>query len=157
LDTAILKALDEHEYLATLSLARLYMSDAFENKTGASDMIAKLEQNSKWSGDASKGPEIQNLRGRYYLDAGQTDEAEKWVEDLYKRDKKKAAGPAYTVARAFDGQGDEKRKAKPDSIEADKLWQKAAKYYWWSVELQVDGSVSQEPDKMKAVGDRLFV
>jgi hypothetical protein len=157
LDTKILSAIDEHEYLATLSLARLYMSDAFAKKSEASDMISKLEQNSKWTADASKGPDIQNLRGRLYLEQGQFEAAEKWVDDLYKRDKKKAAGPASMLAQAYDQQGAEKRAAKPDSIEADKLWQKAARYYWWSIELQVDGSVSQQPDQMKTVGDRFYV
>jgi tetratricopeptide (TPR) repeat protein len=157
LDTSILSALDEHQYLATLSLARLYMSDAVNKDAEGGEMVSKLEQSSKWTSDVAKGPEIQNLRGRLYLDQGKYDEAEKWVEDLYKRDKKKAAGPAYTVGRAFDEQGNEKRKAQPNSIEAEKLWQKAAKYYWWSIELQVDGTVTQEPDKMKGVGDRLYV
>ncbi len=157
LDTAVLSALDEHEYLSVLSLARLYMSDSYSNTSEAAKMVATLEQNSKWTSDLTKGPEIQNLRGRLYLDQGQFDEAEKWVDDLYKRDKKKAAGPAAMLAQAYDQQGAEKRQAKPDSIEADKLWRKAAKYYWWSVELQVDGTVSQQPDTMKKVADRLYV
>jgi hypothetical protein len=155
MDPTILKAYDEQEYLAMLSLAKLYMMEGFGRASDAVPVIDTLE--GKWGKDAKKGPEIQNLRGRVFLSQGKVDEAAKWVDDLVKRDPIGAAGPAGQLARVLDASGMEKFKTQPDSLEGDKLWTQAARYYWISIEPQVLGKVPQNVDEMTDLGNRFFV
>lgn len=155
IDGTILKALDEQEYVATLSLTKLYMIEAYGKSASATPMIDTLE--SKWGKDPVKGPQIQDLRGRLFLSAGKYEEAEKWVSDLWSRDKKAAAGPAGQLARALDQMGLDKFKAKADSLEGEDLWKRAAKYYYMSIKPQVEGSVTQDADEMAKVGGRFYV
>ena len=151
---AILDAYDEQEYLATLSLAKLYMNDAYAHFVEASAVIDTLE--AKWGKDPKKVAEIQNRRGALFLQQGKFDEAEKWVNELYARDKIAAAGPAGLLARALDTQATEKAKAKPGSAEADELWKRAARFYYISIKPQVDSAVAQHAEEMIAVGNRLY-
>jgi tetratricopeptide (TPR) repeat protein len=130
------------------------MYEGFNRAADASPVIDKLE--AKWASDPKKGPEIQNLRGRVFLSQGKIEEAAKWVDDLYKRDPKAAAGPAGQLARALDQMGLDKFKAQPESLEGDQLWVRAARYYWISIEPQVKGSVSQNPDEMTDLGNRFY-
>ena len=155
IDTGILKALDEQEWVASLSLAKLYMVDSYGKIASASPMIDTLE--SKWAKDPAKGPQIQDLRGRIFLSQGKYEEAEKWVSDLWSRDKKGAAGPAGQLARAFDQMGLDKFKGKPDSLEGEDLWKRAAKYYYMSIKPQVEGAITQDADEMAKVAGRFYV
>ena len=155
LDPKILSAYNEQEYLATMSLAKLYMIPAFGRSADAPAVIDTLEQS--FSKDPAKGPEIQNLRGRGFLSQGKFEEAEKWVDDLFKRDPVAAAGPAGQLARELDRQGQEKRQAKPGSAEADDLWKRAARYYYISVRPQITGVTSQKADELAEVGNRMYV
>jgi tetratricopeptide (TPR) repeat protein len=155
IDAKILSALDEQEYIASLSLAKLYMIDSYGKIASATPMIDKLE--GKWGKDAAKGPQIQDLRGRLFLSQGKLEEAEKWVSDLWSRDKKGAAGPAGQLARALDQMGADKFKAKADSLEGEDLWKRAAKFYYMSIKPQVDGLVTQDADEMALVGGRFYV
>jgi tetratricopeptide (TPR) repeat protein len=110
----------------------------------------------RWGKDAKKGPVIQGLRGKMFLNQGKFDEAAKWVDDLFKKDPVIAAGPAGQLARELDKQGSEKYKTNPESLEVESLWKRAARYYWISIEPQVSGKVSQSPDEMTAVGNRFY-
>jgi tetratricopeptide (TPR) repeat protein len=152
-DPKVLSAYDAQLYLSTQSLARLYMLDAFGRIADADEVLKSLEKSSKWTSDARTGPEIQELRGTWYLKQNRVEDAEKWVQSL---DPKARVGPAGKMARVFDEQGQAKHDEKKDAA-AEELWKKAAKYYWDSIKPQVEGSMSQRPDEMKAVGDRLFV
>ena len=155
IDAGITKALDEQEWVASLSLAKLYMVGSFGKVASAAPMIDTLE--SKWAKDAAKGPQIQDLRGRLFLSQGKTADAEKWVSDLYSRDKKSAAGPAGQLARALDQMGADKFAAKADSLEGEDLWKRAARFYYMSIKPQVDGTVTQDADEMAQVGGRFYV
>ena len=115
-------------------------------------LIDTLEN--KWGKDAAKGPQIQDLRGRLFLSQGKLEDAEKWVSDLWSRDKKGAAGPAGQLARALDQMGADKFKQKADSLEGEDLWKRAAKFYYMSIKPQVDGLVTQDADEMAQVGGR---
>lgn len=154
IDPTVQSALDEQEYIARLSLARLYMLPAFGRIADAAAAIDALEKN--WAKDPSKGPEIQNLRGRLFLSQGKFDEAEKWVNDLAARDKNAVAGPAGQLARALDQQGLDKFKEKPGSLEGEDLWKRAARFYYISIKPQVDGTASQNAGEMTDVGNRFF-
>lgn len=154
IDPKIQAALDGQEYLARLSLARLYMLPAFGRIADAAPAIDVLEQN--WGKDAQKGPDIQNLRGRLFLSQGKFEEAEKWVNELYARDKKAVAGPAGQLARALDQQGLDKFKDKPGSLEGEDLWKRAARFYYMSIKPQVDGTASQNAGEMTDVGGRFY-
>ena len=155
MDTTILKAYDEQEYYSTLSLAKLYMMEGFGRAADAGPVIDKLE--AKWGNDPKKGPEIQNLRGRLFLSQGKIEEAAKWVDELFKRDPKAAAGPAGQLARALDQMGMDKFKGQAESLEGDQLWLRAARYYWISIEPQVLGTTSQNTDEMTDLGNRFYV
>jgi tetratricopeptide (TPR) repeat protein len=155
IDPGILKALEEQEWVASLSLAKLYMTESFGKLAAAAPMIDTLE--SRWGKDPAKGPQIQDLRGRLFLSQGKYEEAEKWVSDLWSRDKKGAAGPAGQLARSFDQMGLDKLTAKPDSLEGEDLWKRAAKYYYMSIKPQVDGTVTQDADEMAKVGGRFYI
>lgn len=155
IDPEVRKALTEQDYIATMSLAKLLMIPAYGKMPEATPVIDRLEKG--WGSESAKSAEIQNLRGRWFLAQGKIEEAEKWVNDLYARDKLAAAIPAGQVAAELDRAGLEKIKAKPDSIEGDDLWKRAAKYYYWSVKPQVDGTASQDTDYMIAVAGRFFV
>lgn len=155
IDASMLKAFDEQEWVASLSLARLYMLDSYGKVAQATPTIDNLE--SRWGKDPVKGPQIQDLRGRLFLSQGKPEEAEKWVTDLWSRDKKGAAGPAGQLARALDQMGADKIKAKPDSLEGEDLWKRAAKFYYMSIKPQVDGTVTQDADEMAQIGGRFYV
>jgi tetratricopeptide (TPR) repeat protein len=155
LDKAVIAAYDTQEYLALISLAKLYMIPAFGRGQDAGKVIDRLEANSTWSKE--HGPEIQNLRGKTYIESGQFDAAEKWIDDLVKRDEVAAASPAGQLARVLDAQGDAAHKAKPNSNEGDELWKRAARFYYMSVKPMIDGRVSQDADTMVDVGRRMMV
>ena len=155
IDAGVTKALDEQEWVASLSLVKLYMLDSYGKVALATPMIDALE--GKWGKDAVKGPQIQDLRGRLFLSQGKFEDAEKWVSDLYARDKKGAAGPAGQLARALDQMGADKFTAKADSLEGEDLWKRAAKFYYMSIKPQVDGTVTQDADEMSQVGGRFYV
>jgi tetratricopeptide (TPR) repeat protein len=155
MDPQVRNALVEQDYISTLSLAKLLMVPAYGKMADATPVIDRLE--SKWGDDSAKGPDIQNLRGRWFLAQGKIEEAEKWVNDLYGRDKLAAAIPAGQVAAELDRMGLEKIEAKTDSIEGDDLWKRAARYYYWSIKPQVDGQVTQNPQYMTDVGGRFFI
>jgi tetratricopeptide (TPR) repeat protein len=154
IDPKVQAALEGQEYLARLSLARLYMLPAFGRIADAAPAIDVLEQG--WAKDPQKGPDIQNLRGRLFLSQGKFEEAEKWVNDLYARDKIAASGPAGQLARALDQQGLDKFKEKPGSLEGEDLWKRAARFYYISIKPQVDGQASQNAGEMTDVGNRFF-
>lgn len=154
IDPKIQAALDGQEYIARLSLAKLYMLPAFARIADAAPAIDVLEQN--WAKDPQKGPDIQNLRGRLFLSQGKFEEAEKWVNDLVGRDKMAAAGPAGQLARALDQQGLDKLKEKPGSIEGEDLYKRAARFYYISIKPQVDGTASQNAGEMTDVGNRFY-
>jgi tetratricopeptide (TPR) repeat protein len=154
LDANILKAYDDQDYLARLQLGRMLLIPAYGKVDSAGPVIDALD--TKWGSDAKRGPDIQDLRGRLFLSQGKIDEAEKWVSGMAQRDPKGAAGPAGQLARALDTAGAEKRKANADSLEADDLWKRAAKYYYISISPQVKGLVAQSADDMKGVGDRFY-
>jgi tetratricopeptide (TPR) repeat protein len=154
MDQKVIDAYDTQEYICYVAQARLFMQQGRPQE--ASAVVEILEKNSKWTSDPQKGPEIQDLRGKLFLSAGKFDEAEKWIDDLAKRDRKAAAGPAGRLARVFDEMGQDKRKEKADSIEADNFWKRAAKLYYMSIKPQVDGSMSQDAGEMTGVGNRFF-
>lgn len=155
MDPKIKSAYDEQEWVSTLSLAKLFMIPAFARIADAPAVIDTLEQN--FSKDPAKAAEIQNLRGRVFLSQGKFEEAEKWVDDLVKRDPIAAAGPAGQLARELDRQGLEKRQAKPESAEAADLWKRASRYYYISVKPQITGVASQRAEELSEVGNRMFV
>lgn len=155
MDPKVLAAYDEQQYLATISLAKLYMLEGFGRAADASPVIDQLE--AKWGKDGKKGPDIQNLRGKLFLSQGKIDVAEKWVDDLFKRDPKAAAGPAGQLARALDTKGQDTFKGKAESLEGDQFWLRAARFYWISIEPQVSGTTSQNVDEMTDVGNRMYV
>jgi tetratricopeptide (TPR) repeat protein len=155
LDPRVREGLDAQEFQTKFQLARFFLLQEIARYPDVGPMLDEME--TRWGSHKDYASQIQDLRGRLFLAQGKFDEAEAWVLALAKKDPKSAAGPASQLARALDERAAELRKTAPDSIEADRLWQRAAKHYYNSVAPQISGAMAQDTTQMREVGSRLFV
>ncbi len=156
LDAAAQDRLRGFAFSARVSLANLYL---LEGVNRPADVLALFEGVEKtFPGEATVSSALA-LRFRALQALGRVDEATALL-DAELRENPNATwigSSAAALAQALDKHATELREKAPESVEADRLWRKAAGYYVLAIRGQLEGDEAVRIEEMEAVANRLFV
>jgi tetratricopeptide (TPR) repeat protein len=157
LDTSIQDKMRNYAFSARMSLAKLYLMEGVDRAAEVLPLLDGAER--EFPADATKISTIWSLRSKALQAQGKLDEAMSLLDEQIKQDPdaKWIGASAGALAPILDTRGKELFKADPASEEAEKLWRKAASYYWLAVRAQIEGREAVRVQELEGVATRLLV
>jgi len=157
LDTKAQEFLTGLAFNARMGIVNLYLMKEINR---AADVIALCDEaEQKYSDDTEKVATVRAARMKAFISLGKVDEAMALLDaQIKKNPDSTASGPsAAALAGVLDARGAEKRKADPNSADAETLWQKAANYYFRAIQGQVEGKEPIRVEEFEVIVNRLYV